>query len=92
MGLTDLLVATVAVAEQHQITVLHHESAYDTISELTGVQPLWVVERGDIAWLSRHHRSGAEEHLRTQHQLTVEDAADADLGQRRVEQVGAVAG
>jgi predicted nucleic acid-binding protein len=47
VGLTDLLVA--AVAEQHGITVLHYDSDYDVISEFTGVQAMWVVERGGIA-------------------------------------------
>jgi predicted nucleic acid-binding protein len=46
VGLTDLLVA--AVAEQHRLTVLHYDSDYDTISEFTGVQALWVTEPGDI--------------------------------------------
>jgi predicted nucleic acid-binding protein len=46
VGLTDLLVA--AVAEHHQVTVLHYDSDYDTISEFTDVQTLWVVEPGDI--------------------------------------------
>ena len=36
-------------------------------------------------------RSRAEEDLRTEHRLTVQDTADADLGQRRVEQIGPVA-
>ena len=47
VGLTDLLVA--AVAEEHRVTVLHYDSDYDTISEFTGVQARWVVERGSIA-------------------------------------------
>ena len=47
VGLSDLLVA--AVAEQHRITVLHYDSDYDTISEITDLQSQWVVERGDIA-------------------------------------------
>jgi predicted nucleic acid-binding protein len=47
VGLSDLLVA--AVAEQHRITVLHYDSDYDTISELTELQAQWVVRRGDIA-------------------------------------------
>jgi len=34
----------------------------------------------------------AEEDLRTQHRLPVADAADAYLDQRRVEQVGSMAG
>lgn len=38
-----------AVAEQHGITVLHYDSDYDVISEFTGVQAMWVVERGGIA-------------------------------------------
>lgn len=47
VGLTDLLVA--AVAERHRLIVLHYDSDYDTISEFTGVQARWVVERGDLA-------------------------------------------
>lgn len=46
VGLTDLLVA--AVAEQHRMTILHYDSDYETISEFTSVQAMWVVERGDI--------------------------------------------
>jgi len=40
---------------------------------------------------AKHGRSGAEEHLRTEHRIAVVDAADADLGEHRVEQVGPVA-
>jgi predicted nucleic acid-binding protein len=47
VGLTDLLVA--AVAEQHQITVLHYDSDYDTIGELTDLQAVWVIGPGDVA-------------------------------------------
>jgi predicted nucleic acid-binding protein len=47
VGLTDLLVA--AVAEQHQITVLHYDSDHDTIGELTDLQAVWVVGRGEVA-------------------------------------------
>jgi predicted nucleic acid-binding protein len=47
VGLTDLLVA--AVAEQHQITVLHYDSDYDTIREFTDLQAVWVIGRGDVA-------------------------------------------
>lgn len=46
IGLTDLLVAAVAV--QHRLTVLHYDSDYDTISELTDVQALWVAEPGKL--------------------------------------------
>jgi len=37
-----------AVAEQHRITVLHYDSDYDIIRELTNLQALWVAEPGDI--------------------------------------------
>lgn len=47
VGLSDLPVA--AVAERHGITVLHYDSDYDTISELTEAQARWVAVPGEIA-------------------------------------------
>jgi hypothetical protein len=45
--LPDLLIA--AVAERHQVEVVHYDSDYETIAELTGQQTRWVVKRGSVA-------------------------------------------
>lgn len=45
--LPDLLVA--AVAERHQVTVLHYDQDYDTITEVTNQPAQWIVPRGSIA-------------------------------------------
>ena len=44
--LPDLLIA--AVAERHQVTVLHYDHDYDTITELTHQPTQWIVPRGSI--------------------------------------------
>jgi len=44
--LRDLLIA--AVAERHRVTVLHYDSDYDTIAEVTGQRTEWVVPRGSV--------------------------------------------
>jgi len=43
-GFPDLLIA--AVAEREHVTLLHYDSDYDFIAEVTGQQMLWVVPRG----------------------------------------------
>jgi predicted nucleic acid-binding protein len=43
-GMADLLIA--AVAERHGLTLLHYESDFDTIAEITGQDARWVVPRG----------------------------------------------
>ncbi|HYN31367.1 MAG TPA: PIN domain nuclease [Ilumatobacteraceae bacterium] len=45
--LPDLLIA--AVAERHRVTVLHYDSDYDTIADVTGQPTRWVVSRGSVA-------------------------------------------
>jgi predicted nucleic acid-binding protein len=47
VSLADLLIA--AVAERHGVTVLHYDTDFDLISELTGQPTQWVVPRGSIA-------------------------------------------
>lgn len=42
----DLLIA--AAAEQAGLTVLHYDSDYDTIAEVTGQPVEWVVPRGSV--------------------------------------------
>jgi predicted nucleic acid-binding protein len=44
VGFPDLLVA--AVAERERVTLLHYDSDYDLIAEVTGQQMQWVVPRG----------------------------------------------
>jgi predicted nucleic acid-binding protein len=44
MRLPGLLIA--AVAEQERVTVLHYDSDYDVIAEVTGQHMRWVVPRG----------------------------------------------
>lgn len=46
VGLPDLLVA--AVAERERVTVLHYDSDYDLIAEVTGQAVQWVVPRGTV--------------------------------------------
>jgi predicted nucleic acid-binding protein len=47
VSLADLLIA--AVAERHGVTVLHYDTDFDLISELTGQPTQWVVPRGSVA-------------------------------------------
>jgi predicted nucleic acid-binding protein len=46
VGFRDLLIA--AVAEREQVTLLHYDSDYDLISEITGQPMQWVVPRGTM--------------------------------------------
>jgi hypothetical protein len=46
VGFADLLVA--AVAEREQVTLLHYDSNYDLISEITRQPMQWVVPRGTV--------------------------------------------
>jgi predicted nucleic acid-binding protein len=45
-SLPDLLIA--AVAERERVTVLHYDSDYDLIREVTGQSAQWVVPRGTV--------------------------------------------
>jgi predicted nucleic acid-binding protein len=47
VGFPDLLIA--AVAEREQVTVLHYDSDYDLIAQVTGQPARWVVPRGTVA-------------------------------------------
>jgi predicted nucleic acid-binding protein len=47
VGLPDLLVA--AVAERERVTVLHYDSDYDLIAQVTGQPMGWVVPRGSVS-------------------------------------------
>jgi predicted nucleic acid-binding protein len=42
----DLLIA--AVAERHRVTMLHYDSDFDLIAEITGQPTQWVVPRGSL--------------------------------------------
>lgn len=46
VGFPDLLIA--AVAERERITVLHYDSDYELIAQVTGQPVAWVVPRGTI--------------------------------------------
>jgi predicted nucleic acid-binding protein len=46
VGLPDLLIA--AVAEREQVTLLHYDSDYDLIAEVTRQPMQWVVRRGSV--------------------------------------------
>jgi predicted nucleic acid-binding protein len=46
VGLPDLLIA--AVAERESVTVLHYDSDYDFIAQITGQPMHWVVPRGTV--------------------------------------------
>lgn len=46
VGIAELL--TAAVAERHQVTVLHYDHDYDLVSEITGQPTEWVVPRGTV--------------------------------------------
>jgi predicted nucleic acid-binding protein len=45
--LPDLLIA--AVAEAHNITVVHYDADYDTIASLTGQLTQWVAPKGSVS-------------------------------------------
>ncbi len=46
VGFPDLLIA--AVAERERVSVLHYDSDYDLIAEVTGQPVQWVVPRGSV--------------------------------------------
>lgn len=46
VGIADLLIA--AVAERHRVTILHYDSDYDLIAEITEQPTEWVVPRGTV--------------------------------------------
>lgn len=46
VGLPDLVIA--AVAERERVTVLHYDSDYDFIAQVTGQAMQWVVPRGTV--------------------------------------------
>ena len=46
VGFPDLLVA--AVAERERVTVLHYDSDYELIAQVTGQLVTWVVPRGTV--------------------------------------------
>jgi predicted nucleic acid-binding protein len=46
VGFPDLLIA--AVAERERVTILHYDSDYDLIAQVTGQPTQWVVPRGTV--------------------------------------------
>jgi predicted nucleic acid-binding protein len=46
VGFPDLLIA--AVAERERVTLLHYDSDYDLVAEITGQPMQWVVPRGTV--------------------------------------------
>ena len=46
VGFSDLLIA--AVCEREHVTLLHYDSDYDLIAEITGQPVQWVVPRGTV--------------------------------------------
>ena len=46
VGFPDLLIA--AVAERERVTILHYDSDYDLIAQVTGQPTQWVAPRGTI--------------------------------------------
>lgn len=46
-GIADLLIA--AVAERHQVVVLHYDEDYDHIASVTGQRMEWAVSRGSVS-------------------------------------------
>lgn len=46
VGFPDLLIA--AVAERERVTLLHYDSDYDLIAQVTGQPAQWVVPRGTV--------------------------------------------
>lgn len=47
VSLPDLMIA--AVAERHQVSVLHYDSDYDLVADVTGQANRWVVPRGSVS-------------------------------------------
>ena len=46
VGLPDLLIA--AVAGRERVTILHYDSDYDLIAQVTGQPTQWVAPRGTV--------------------------------------------
>jgi predicted nucleic acid-binding protein len=46
VGFPDLVIA--AVAERERVTILHYDSDYDLIAQVTGQPTQWVVPRGTV--------------------------------------------
>ncbi len=46
VGFPDLLIA--AVAERERVMLLHYDSDYDLIAEVTGQPMQWVIPRGTV--------------------------------------------
>jgi predicted nucleic acid-binding protein len=46
VGFPDLLIA--AVAERERVTILHYDSDYDLLAQVTGQPTQWVVPRGTV--------------------------------------------
>jgi predicted nucleic acid-binding protein len=46
VSLADLVIA--AVAERHRVAVLHYDTDFDLIAEVTGQAVKWVVPRGSV--------------------------------------------
>jgi predicted nucleic acid-binding protein len=44
VGIADLLIA--AVAERHELTLVHYDSDFDHVSEVTGQTTRWLAPRG----------------------------------------------
>lgn len=51
VGLPDLLIA--AVAEREQLTLIHYDSDFDIITNVTGQTAQWVVPRGSVLYQVR---------------------------------------
>ncbi len=46
VGIADLLIA--AAAERHGLTVLHYDSDFDVVTDITGQATEWVAPSGDL--------------------------------------------
>jgi Predicted nucleic acid-binding protein, contains PIN domain len=46
VGMPDLLVA--AIAERHAVTLLHYDTDFETVSQVSGQGVAWVVPRGTV--------------------------------------------
>jgi predicted nucleic acid-binding protein len=46
VGMADLLIA--AVCERNRVALLHYDSHFETIAEVTGQDARWVVPRGSV--------------------------------------------
>jgi len=47
VSLPDLMIA--AVAERHQVCVVHYDSDYDLVADVTGQAIRWVVPKGSVS-------------------------------------------